>query len=216
MEPELQWMRSALGLAVASADEAKAPHLMRQLCRECAALLHLSETGVTPADLGDSGGSSPGPECLRHDSALINIDLRERRRRWPEFTTRALADGHTAVTLLPLHDSEARPRAVLQLFSGERRLSASEIEWTQHLGDLTVVLQSQGDELRRHRTTTDQLSRALDSKVVIEQAKGMLAEQLRTGTVEAFQVLRGHARANRLKLADVARAVVDRQLILRG
>ncbi|WP_328536571.1 ANTAR domain-containing protein [Streptomyces sp. NBC_00344] len=214
MEREQQWMRSAVGLAVASADEARAPHLMRQLCQDCAELLRLTETGVMLADLADAGAAGPGPECLCGDRALINIDLRQQQRRWPDFTARALADGHTVVTLLPLHGSDDHPRAVLQLLSHERQLSAPEIESAQRLGDLAVALQTQCDELQRQRATAGQLSQALDSRVVIEQAKGMLAEQLRTDTEEAFAVLRGHARATRTKLADVARAVVDRRLSL--
>ncbi|WP_328319738.1 ANTAR domain-containing protein [Streptomyces sp. NBC_00388] len=212
MDPEQQWMRSALGLAVAAADEARSPSLVRQLCQDCTALLRLSGACVTPADDAGTLQGEPGPECLREDRALLNIDLRQQAARWPRFTGRALADGHTVVTLLPLHDSTGRPRAVLQLFGRDRELSPAETDSAQWLGDLTMVLRDQSDELRGHRETAGQLSRALNSRVVIEQAKGMLAERLGTGTGEAFGVLRGHARSNRLKLADVAGAVVAREL----
>ena len=54
----------------------------------------------------------------------------------------------------------------------------------------------------------EQLQQALDSRVVIEQAKGMLAEQLAMTVDDAFDVLRGHARSNGRKLHDVAGDVV--------
>ncbi|WP_328331655.1 MULTISPECIES: ANTAR domain-containing response regulator [unclassified Streptomyces] len=214
MDREQQWIRSAFRLAAVAADEARAPSLLRQLGHECAELLQLSGAGVMPAEAAAAHSGEPGPECLRGDRALTNIDLREQGARWPGFTGRALADGHTLATLLPLHDSAGRPCAVLQLFSQERELSDAQIESAQRLGELAMVLQAQSEELRGHRETVGQLSRALDSRIVIEQAKGMLAEQLHTGTGEAFGVLRGHARSHRLKLADVARAVVDRELRL--
>ncbi|WP_405776967.1 ANTAR domain-containing protein [Streptomyces sp. NBC_00859] len=216
MDREQDWMRSALGLAVVAADETRAPTLMRRLSQDCAALLSLSGAGVLLAGAAEEHSGDPGPECLRDDHALINVDLREQGARWPGFTERALAEGHTLATLLPLHGSTGRPCAVLQLFSGERKLSEAGIESAQRLGDLAMVLRAQGEELGRHRETAGQLSRALDSRVVIEQAKGMLAEQLGAGTGAAFDVLRGHARSHRLKLADVARAVVDRELRLGG
>ncbi|MEV6790631.1 ANTAR domain-containing protein [Streptomyces sp. NPDC051320] len=210
MERQHEWLRSALRLAAASADEATAPHLMRQLCHDCAELLRLPESGVRLAELASPDEHSG----LAGDRALINVELRAARQRRPGFTVRVPAEGHTLVTLLPLHGGDARPRAVLQLISGQRKLTAEEVESAQLLGGLAILLQAQSEELRHRRATADQLSRALDSRVVIEQAKGMLAEQLRTDTGEAFDVLRGHARSNRLKLADVARAVLDRQLTL--
>ncbi|WP_406136530.1 ANTAR domain-containing protein [Streptomyces sp. NBC_01089] len=231
MDREQQWMRSAYGLAVVAADAARAPSLLRELGRECAGLLELSAAAVLPAGADGTAGTvgtdgtdpagraltgEQAAECLRDDRVLPNIDVREQAPRRPGLTGSAPDGGRTLVTLLPLHDSAGRPRAVLQLFSGDRELSVTEIEAARQLGDLAMLLREQSDELHGLRETAGQLSRALDSRVVIEQAKGMLAEQLRTGTGEAFDVLRGHARSHRLKVADVARAVVGRELRLGG
>jgi AmiR/NasT family two-component response regulator len=54
-----------------------------------------------------------------------------------------------------------------------------------------------------------QLQRALDTRILIEQAKGMLAERLGVGVQDAFEILRGAARSNRLRVHDVARRVVE-------
>ncbi|NDZ77554.1 ANTAR domain-containing protein [Streptomyces sp. SID10853] len=219
MDREQQWMRSAYGLAVVAADAARAPSLLRELSRDCAELLQLSAAAVLPAGADPAGRTLTGEQaadCLRDDRALPNIDVREQAPRRTGPAGHAPDGGRTLVTLLPLHDSAGRPRAVLQLVSGDRELSVTETEAAQQLGDLAMVLREQSDELHGLRETAGQLSRALDSRVVIEQAKGMLAEQLRTGTGEAFDVLRGHARSHRLKVAEVARAVVDRELRLGG
>ena len=55
----------------------------------------------------------------------------------------------------------------------------------------------------------EQLNEALNSRIVIEQAKGVIAERARIGTDEAFNRLRHHARSNNLRLADVAKDVAD-------
>jgi AmiR/NasT family two-component response regulator len=59
---------------------------------------------------------------------------------------------------------------------------------------------------------TEQLEAALRSRVVIEQAKGVLAEYLTTSVDEAFQLLRSYARNHNRKLTDVAAGVVNRQI----
>jgi hypothetical protein len=63
--------------------------------------------------------------------------------------------------------------------------------------------------MRRSDTLTEQLQTALDSRVIIEQAKGKLAERLGTDTNQAFSLLRDFARARNLRLSDLARAFVD-------
>ncbi|GAA1372399.1 ANTAR domain-containing response regulator [Streptomyces beijiangensis] len=209
-----RWMSSAVGLAALAADEEQAPYLMRQLSEYCTDLLALPSASVLLAE-GSGGGRGPGAECLDEDSALVNVDLREQVERWPEFAEHALAEGNTTATLLPLHGTEGSgPVAVLQLLCAERELSPSEVDSAQHLGDLAVLLLTQYRELRQHRETTGQLKSALTNRVVIEQAKGMLAEQLGVAPDTAFEVLRGHARSRRLKLRSVAQAVVDRELVL--
>jgi hypothetical protein len=208
-----RWMSSAVGLAALAADEEQAPYLMRRMSDYCADLLAVPSVSVLLAE--DTAGSGPGAECLVRDEALVNVDLRKQEERWPGFTARALREGSTTATLLPLHGTVgAAPVAVLQLLGSERELTLMEIDSAQHLGDLAVLLLTQYRALRQHRETADQLNAALLSRVVIEQAKGMLAEQLGVAPGEAFEVLRGYARSRRLKLRRVAQAVVDRELTL--
>jgi len=64
------------------------------------------------------------------------------------------------------------------------------------------------DELAGVRAERDQLQRALASRIIIEQAKGVVAERNRIGPDEAFEMLRDHARRSNLVLRDVCATVV--------
>jgi AmiR/NasT family two-component response regulator len=63
--------------------------------------------------------------------------------------------------------------------------------------------------MRHSDTLNEQLQTALNSRVVIEQAKGKLAERLGLDMGQAFSLLRDHARARNLRLSDLAQAVID-------
>ena len=78
---------------------------------------------------------------------------------------------------------------------------------------MTSVSVGDGERLRdlveRLRMHNEQLERALESRIVIEQAKGVLGERYRMDVDDAFEVLRRAARSNRLRIHDLARAVID-------
>jgi AmiR/NasT family two-component response regulator len=78
----------------------------------------------------------------------------------------------------------------------------------------TAALVVESHHSTQHETRADQLQGALDSRVLIEQAKGLLAERLGLSLEEAFTVLRRHARNNGRRLADVAASVLDGSLSL--
>jgi GAF domain-containing protein len=82
----------------------------------------------------------------------------------------------------------------------------------QAMAEIAAIGLIQERKLRERSLLTEQLQAALTSRVVIEQAKGMLAEYLRMSVDEAFQLLRSYARDRNRKLSDVARAVVGREI----
>ncbi|WP_320779035.1 GAF and ANTAR domain-containing protein [Streptomyces sp. CRN 30] len=125
--------------------------------------------------------------------------------RWPVFAAQALAAGVRRVVTLPLRH-QGRSLGVLSVYQYQetavpRRAAAV----VQALADAcTTALAAQG-----HAQRAEQLQRALDSRVVLEQAKGILAERRLRTLDEAFSLLRGYARSHRRSLRDTARAVVD-------
>jgi GAF domain-containing protein len=154
--------------------------------------------------------NNEGPclDCVHTGTAVVSADLEVDRERWPVFVPEALAAGFRSVTALPLR---LRDEIIggLNIFSDTATLLADDDrDLAQALADVATIgiLQQRS----AHRTTilAEQLQRALNSRIVIEQAKGVLAERDHVGMDVAFATLRKHARDHNLKLGDVALAVI--------
>ncbi|MYY87165.1 MULTISPECIES: GAF and ANTAR domain-containing protein [unclassified Streptomyces] len=156
----------------------------------------------------------PGHGPHRTDARLtapLPLDDTPLRRHWPRYVPRALALGHTHVVALPLVVPD-RTLGALVLFSDRGNVpSADARALGQSLADFTAVTLHRAQEAEQGRTLTGQLERALTSRVVIEQAKGVLATRRSLTMDDAFDALRSHARSQRRPLNDVAREVVDGQ-----
>jgi AmiR/NasT family two-component response regulator len=87
-----------------------------------------------------------------------------------------------------------------------------EMDIAQAMAEMAAIGLIQERALRERSLLTEQLQAALISRVVLEQAKGMLAEYLRMTVDDAFQLLRNYARDQNRKLSDVARDVVSRKI----
>ncbi len=132
--------------------------------------------------------------------------------RWPSFAPAVRAAGYAAVYALPMRLREEAIGA-MNLFSTQPgALDEETAELGRALADVATIGILHERAFRRHETVTEQLQIALDSRIVIEQAKGVLAERLRLPVEDAFAVLRDYARDHNLKLADVADAVTTREL----
>ncbi|WP_353698226.1 GAF and ANTAR domain-containing protein [Streptomyces sp. RG80] len=163
-------------------------------------------------------GEGPGPQARRTGRPVPDTALDEEpaRRTWPRYTARARALGYGRAAALPLRVGAATPGALVLLGSGRTPLSRELLGLAQALTDAAGWALQRDRELRESRALADQLGQALTSRIVIEQAKGMLAARLSVTVDEAFQILRVHARSNRRRLTDVAGEVVRQRLDLRG
>ncbi|GAA3605459.1 GAF and ANTAR domain-containing protein [Nonomuraea rosea] len=149
--------------------------------------------------------------CRSGDSVHCE-DLSQAEGRWPLFASAAVATGYRAVHALPMRLREEIVGAV-NLFSAEPGpLSSEDIELGQALADVATIGILHERVVRRGEEITDQLHGALNSRILIEQAKGALAQQLGISVDQAFTVLRGHARRTNSKLTEVAHAVVENEL----
>jgi GAF domain-containing protein len=150
----------------------------------------------------------PCLDAFRARTPVVNADLQAAGERWPLFAPRATGAGFRSVHAIPLrHDDQVI--GVLNLFgtaSGE--LGASDVQIVQALADVATIALLQERALRRAEVLTEQLQGALNSRVVIEQAKGALARMRGVDVDEAFGMMRAYARTNRRRLGDVATAVV--------
>ncbi|WP_369377941.1 ANTAR domain-containing protein [Streptomyces sp. cg36] len=154
----------------------------------------------------------PGHDCHRADAgpwAQTALTSHPTRQRWPHYTPQALTLGYTHVAALPLREHTVT-RGVLTLLSGARNtFSPATLVLGRSLADFTAVMLERAHEADRSRTLAAQLEQALTSRVVIEQAKGMLANRRAVPLDEAFDLLRRHARARQRPLRDVAREVIE-------
>ncbi len=141
-------------------------------------------------------------------------DIAASRDRWPEFADLAASKGFAAMQALPLRLRDTTLGS-LNLFSEKLGgLSDQDAVLAQAMADVATIGIVQDRTITLHATINDQLSAALDSRVRIEQAKGLLAHRHGVTVEEAFVLLRAHARRNGLKLHDVADDVVERRLEL--
>ncbi|MER7442317.1 GAF and ANTAR domain-containing protein [Micromonospora avicenniae] len=146
----------------------------------------------------------PCVDCFRSGRPVSVIDLRAAGNRWPRFTAAAAEVGFTAVHALPMR-LRSDVVGTLNLFDTRPGvLEEGAVRLGQALADVATI------GLLHHRDIlTAQLQTALDSRVLIEQAKGVLAERLQVDVGEAFALLRDGARRHNRLLSDLARAIVD-------
>ena len=150
-----------------------------------------------------------------HSGAPVNVpDLDDATAtgRWPEFTRHAHTAGYRAVHALPMRLREHIIGA-LNLFNVEPgQMSPAQLRVGQALADVATIAVLQDRSQHDHARLTEQLQYALDSRIIIEQAKGILSERAGIDTDEAFTRLRRHARSTNQRLTDLARSVTDNTL----
>ncbi len=154
---------------------------------------------------------SEGPcvDCHRTGHAIVEEDLAGATQRWPTFAPRAVAAGISSVHAFPMR-LRADVIGALNVFGrpGDA-IAADDVRLIQSLADVATIAILHERALSRAELLTEQLQFALNSRIVIEQAKGAVARALHIGVEEAFAILRLHARSNRMRLTEVARAVID-------
>ncbi|SFO84317.1 GAF and ANTAR domain-containing protein [Amycolatopsis rubida] len=151
--------------------------------------------------------AGPCVECARSGSPVSYADLPASARRWPRFAAAAAECGFRAAQALPMRLRE-QPVGVLTLLSTALgSVEQDDVELGQALADVATIGILQQRTIERGDQLTGQLQTALHSRVVIEQAKGVLAEHSGVSMDEAFSQLRGYSRARNLRLTDVARAI---------
>ena len=154
----------------------------------------------------------PCLEAFATGVPVLHEDLRSTFQRWPRFSTEAVAEGFMSVCALPLR-VRAEIIGALNLFSTTADvLPAADVSLAQALGDVAsiAILQEQGS--RELQLRAGRLQHALDSRVLIEQAKGMLAESRQVDMEKAFEMLRQFSRDHNRQLTTVAGELIAGQL----
>lgn len=151
----------------------------------------------------------PCLECFQTGRQVTAVDLSRSRDRWPGFVAEAQRQGLHTVHALPMLLRE-QAIGTLNLFrTATTPLSRQDLALGQALADVATIAILQERALARSETVVEQLQGALNSRVIIEQAKGVLATHGHIDIDEAFTVLRQHARAHNQRLSELARSVVS-------
>lgn len=154
----------------------------------------------------------PCLDCYRTGEQILNISLAEADQHWPTFTSMARTAGFASAHALPLRLRDQVIGAVNLFHARDHTLDTQDATLAQALADVATISILQDRELTDLSRLTQQLQTALETRVLIEQAKGLLAERLDQSMEEAFRTLRTHARNNNRKLREVATALVNREL----
>ncbi|HEY2190887.1 MAG TPA: GAF and ANTAR domain-containing protein [Actinomycetospora sp.] len=164
---------------------------------------HASDPAVTTLarlqeDLGEGPalevpGDLPGDGLVvADDLAVVDAD------RWPRFAAAAVAAGHRSVLCARLHTGGST-RATLTLLASRPDAFAGGARVLAGLFATQAAMLLHGSEQARY------LQRAVDSRDLIGQAKGILMERFRVDDDAAFQMLVRSSQDTNMKLADVAR-----------
>jgi GAF domain-containing protein len=233
MTREADVVRSLVEMADTLVDDYDVVDLLTGLTDRCVTLLGVSAAGVMLASPSGSLGlvassseamrllelfelqEQEGPclDAFRSGGRVDQEDLRAGSGRWPLFSAAAVRAGFQSAVALPLR-LRLRLREVtlgaLNLLSTTRSpIGEADVIVARGFADLAAL------SILQHRASTEaqrlneQLSAALTSRIVIEQAKGVISERAGIDLTEAFARLRGYARNANLPLTDVARAAVD-------
>ncbi len=151
----------------------------------------------------------PCLDCFRTGRPVQAADLAASAARWPRFAPAARQAGFAAVQALPMRLRE-QVIGALNLFRADAGpLPPAEIRVGQALADVATISLLHERGMRHSDTLNEQLQAALNSRVVIEQAKGKLAERLGVDMDQAFNLLRDRARTSNLRLSDLAQAFIE-------
>jgi GAF domain-containing protein len=219
-------------LADTLVDDYDVVDLLDRLVRSCVDLLNITAAGLL---LDDQKGNlaviassteetrlleifqlqnNEGPclECVRTGKPVISANLEAESTRWPLFVPAAMTAGFRSVVAVPLRLREQVIGGLNMFRDTTTLMSQDDQRLAQAFADVATIGILQRRSTHRSSMVAEQLQHALNSRVVIEQAKGVLAERKNVNMDAAFDALRHHARSHNLKLTDVAHAVVRGEL----
>jgi transcriptional regulator with GAF, ATPase, and Fis domain len=219
-----------VALADTLVDEFDALEFLHMLCDQCVELLEVSAAGVILTDehggLRTAAASSEraevlevfavqaedGPciDCVRSGIPIASADLSADAARWPRFAAAAHECGFQAVQAVPMRLRRQVVGVLTLLKIGRNGADDISTRLGKALADVATIGLLQQRAIESADLLSEQLQTALNSRVVIEQAKGVLAT--RGGGLDmetAFTALRGYARSHNLRLSELARTVAE-------
>jgi len=221
------WLAAALvELADTLVDDFDMVEFLQLLARRCVELFGAVEAGLMLADpagtlryMASSSErakilelfelqSEEGPclDCFRSGEQVVNQRLTDPGGRWPRFSVKAQAAGFVSAHALPLRVRGTVIGAINLFHATDHRLGVADVRLGQAMADIATIGILQARALSHATVLAEQLQVALKSRIVLEQAKGRLAERVGVDLDEAFTRLRGFSRSHNRGLTSVAEA----------
>ncbi len=226
MKREQRLADTFVELADTLIDDFDVIDFLQVLATRCVELLEVAAAGIMLADQAGSlmtvaasderarllelfeiqSDEGPCRDCYRLGAAVVNVDLHGAQARWPRFAPQAISGGFRSANALPLR-LRSQVIGSLNLFHAGAGLASEELRIAQALADAATIGILQQRSIHRGEVVAGQLQLALTSRIVIEQAKGALAERLQISPDDAFGMLRAAARSTNRLLSELAREV---------
>jgi GAF domain-containing protein len=200
---------------------------LTELTKSIIAVLGVSGSGVTMAEGGklhfvtavshasgelernqEEYQAGPCRDAYDTGEVVRVTDVRGEFTRWPEFSATAFRVGVAGVAGIPMRLADEVIGALNVYSSEPRTWSDEDIAVAVVLADVATSYVVNASKLRQQEQLSEQLQEALESRVVIEQAKGITAQQNSVTVDNAYQLIRRHARNNNASLRQVAEAIV--------
>jgi transcriptional regulator with GAF, ATPase, and Fis domain len=229
MTREGKLVEAFVDLADTLVDDFDVIDFLHSLAERCVQLLDVEAAGLMLIDPGGhlhaaasstenarllelfelQSDAGPCVDCCRTGLPVVNADLNANAARWPQFAEAARSTGFVAVHALPLRLRDTVIGALNLFATDSRVLTDDDVRVGQALADVATMGILSQRSLAQAELLAAQLQTALTSRVMIEQAKGVLAERRCISVDQAFTLLRDHARSNNLRLSDLARDVAE-------
>jgi GAF domain-containing protein len=222
-------IRTLVELADNLVDDFDVIEVLGRLCARCVDTLDVASAGVMlvapSGELQVIASSSeemrvlellqlqadegPCVDAYREGRPIVNLELSAVGGRWPHFTPRAVAAGFASVHSLPMR-LRGRTIGALNLFrAASGALAPADVVAAQALADVATIALLQHQTAVNAQVLNTQLNQALNSRIIIEQAKGKVSESAGLDMDDAFRRIRRHARSHNLRLTDLCRAIID-------
>jgi transcriptional regulator with GAF, ATPase, and Fis domain len=233
MEREELLVETLVTLADTLVDSYDVIDFMQTLAERSVALLDVSEAGIMLADpdgklrhiacsseemrlvelLELQVGEGPCFDAYNTHAAVACDSLRAAQARWPQFAPHARKGGFEAVSAVPMR-LRSQVIGALNLFSTRSTaLNQRDLAVAQAMADIATIGILQERAIHDSRAFSAQLEVALDSRIVIEQAKGIVAERNRVDVDAAFRQIRHFARSHNRLLSETAREIIGGALL---
>lgn len=221
-------------LADTMVDDYDVVDLLQTLVEACQELLDASDAGILLADpAGElevvastseatelveviqlSAEAGPCIECLLTGAAVSVPDIASGSENWPIFRQAALENGFAAIQAIPMRLRNTTIGTLNLLRTETGSLPAEHLSAARAFADVATIGILHERSLREQEALSSQLQTALNSRVMIEQAKGVVSFTAGVSIADAFALIRRYARSRGLRLSEVAERIVQRDIRL--